>query len=157
MNREELLVSLNNAMRKSSASGVVFSNAVAERLGIHSRDLECLDLLYLEGPVTAGQLADITGLTTGAVTGLVDRLERAGYVRRIQNPKDRRSVIIEAVPESFARIGPYFASLGDAINEELSQYSEKELRFMLDFFSHVYTIMNKETVKVRKSGEEDRK
>ena len=80
--RAALLQELEEAMRRSSAQGVLFGQAVANVAGISGSDLECIDILYLEGRVTAGRLAEVTGLTTGAITGVIDRLEKAGYVRR---------------------------------------------------------------------------
>ena len=80
--RAVLLQELEHAMRRSSAQGVLYGQAVASVAGISNSDLECMDILYLEGRVTAGRLAEVTGLTTGAITGVVDRLEKAGFVRR---------------------------------------------------------------------------
>src|ERR1700744_359744 len=88
--RSATTVSLMNSMRETSALGVLFSQAVASRLGIASSDLECLDIVVLRGPVTAGELATATGLTTGAITGVIDRLEQAGFVRRTRDAADRR-------------------------------------------------------------------
>src|SRR3954447_16148383 len=102
--RAALMEQLEHAVRKSSALGVIFGQAVAERAGISSSDLECLDFLNLEGRVTAGRLAELTGLTTGAITGVVDRLERAGYVRRERDESDRRKVFITTVPANIARL-----------------------------------------------------
>src|SRR5919109_4685045 len=91
--RAALLAALEREMRRMSGQSVLFSHAVAERVGMHPTDLECLGFLADEGPLPAGRLAELTGLTTGAVTRMVDRLERAGYVRREADPRDRRRVI----------------------------------------------------------------
>src|SRR5215470_11755945 len=82
MDRVTLLAALDRQMRESSGLGVVFSQTVADRLGMASSDLECLDFIALRGVATAGELAEATGLTTGAVTGVIDRLEKAGFARR---------------------------------------------------------------------------
>ena len=95
-------------MRRSSAQGVLFGQTVANVVGISGSDLECLDFLNLEGRVTAGRLAEVTGLTTGAITGVVDRLEKAGLVRRERDPDDRRKVFIATVPENVAKIGRFY-------------------------------------------------
>src|SRR5262245_6591443 len=89
-----VLKELGIEIRRMSAQGVLLSAAVAERVGLSSSDLECLDFIVMAGgePVTAGQLAAATGLTSGAITGLVDRLERAGFVRREPDLVDRRKV-----------------------------------------------------------------
>src|SRR5690242_19990866 len=98
--RAALLQDLEEAMRRSSGQGVVFGQAVANVAGISNSVLECLDFLNLEGRVTAGRLAEVTGLTTGAITGVVDRLEKAGFVRRERDEADRRKVFIVVVPET---------------------------------------------------------
>ena len=98
--RASLLGELEEAMRRSSAQGVLYGQAVANVAGIANSDLECMDILYLEGRVTAGRLAEVTGLTTGAITGVVDRLEKAGLVRRERDETDRRKVFIAVVPET---------------------------------------------------------
>ena len=104
--REGLLTALERGMRKSSAQGVLFSQAVAARLGITSSDLECLDIICLNTRVTAGELAAATGLTTGAVTGVIDRLEQAGFARRERDPTDRRKVFVCALPAVERRNAP---------------------------------------------------
>lgn len=145
MDRMNVIDAINVEMRKGSAAGILFSQAVAELIGISSRDLECLDLLLIYGPVTAGQLAEITNLTTGAVTGLVDRLEKASYVRRVPNPNDRRSLIIEPVIENIKRdIMPHFSSLDQSVKKELLRYSDEELRFLLNFFTRSSGIIGEE-------------
>jgi DNA-binding MarR family transcriptional regulator len=102
--RAALMEELEHAVRRSSAQGVIFGQTVASRVGISSSDLECLDFLNLEGRVTAGRLAEVTGLTTGAITGVVDRLEKAGLVRRERDDHDRRKVFIATVPENVAKV-----------------------------------------------------
>src|ERR1700737_4646543 len=103
--RAALMEELEHAVRRSSAQGVIFGQTVAHRASISSSDLECLDFLNLEGRVTAGRLAEVTGLTAGAITGVVDRLEKAGLVRRERDENDRRQGYILAVPENAGKIG----------------------------------------------------
>src|SRR6266702_4555570 len=110
--RVALLGELEEAMRRSSAQGVLYGQTVANVAGIANSDLECMDILYLEGRVTAGRLAEVTGLTTGAITGVVDRLEKAGLVRRERDENDRRKVC--------------------------SAYSDEELRLLLRFANEGY-------------------
>src|SRR3954463_15776274 len=125
--RAALMQELESAMRRSSGQGVIFGQAVAERAGISSSDLECLDFLNLEGRVTAGRLAELTGLTTGAITGVVDRLERAGYVRRERDESDRRKVFIAIVPENVAKVGRFYEHLQRGMLELWETYSDAEL------------------------------
>jgi DNA-binding MarR family transcriptional regulator len=129
---------LEVAMRRSSAQGVLFGQMVANLARISGSDLECLDFLNLEGRVTAGRLAEVTGLTTGAITGVVDRLEKAGLVRRERDEADRRKVFIATVPENVARIGRFYVPMQEAMNKLWSTYSDAELRLLLRFASEGY-------------------
>ena len=134
MSRRELVAALNRAMRDASGQGVLYSQAVAERLGINSTDLECLDNVVLHGPITAGELADATGLTTGAITGVIDRLEAAGFARRERDQADRRKVLVRALPAVERRIFPLFRPMERAAMSALSDYTDKELALLLNFF-----------------------
>ena len=135
--RARLLAALNVAFRTSSAQSVMLSQAAADYLEMASSDVECFDLLSLHGPMTAGRLAELTGLTTGAITGVIDRLERAGYATRERDPNDRRRVIVRpnlarhADPAAVAAYGPVAAAM-DAL---LTRYSDDELALILDFFT----------------------
>lgn len=132
---------LEHAMRRTSGLGAIFSQAVADSAGISSSDLECLDFLNLEGRVTAGRLAEVTGLTTGAITGVVDRLEKAGFVRRERDENDRRKVFIAIVPENIARIGRLYEHMQRAILKDWEGYSDAELKLLLRFANQGYTTM----------------
>jgi DNA-binding MarR family transcriptional regulator len=136
-----LIVELEHAMRRSSAQGVIFGQTVANRAGISPSDLECLDFLNLEGRVTAGRLAEVTGLTTGAITGVVDRLEQAGLVRRERDDNDRRKVFIATVPENLARVGRFYEHLQRAMLKLWETYSDAELRLLLRFATQGYQTM----------------
>jgi DNA-binding MarR family transcriptional regulator len=125
-------------MRRSSAQGVVFGQAVANVAGISGSDLECLDFLNLEGRVTAGRLAEVTGLSTGAITGVVDRLEKAGFVRRERDAADRRKVFIVTVPENVAKIGRFYVPMQAAMHKLWSTYSDAELHLLLRFATEGY-------------------
>src|ERR1700744_4217298 len=129
--RVALMQELEHAVRRASALGVIFGQAVAGNAGLSSSDHECLDFLNLEGRVTAGRLAEVTGLTTGAITGVVDRLEKAGYVRRARDDSDRRKVFIEIVPENIARIGRFYEHLQRSMHALWSTYSDAELKLLL--------------------------
>ena len=107
--RAALMQELENVMRRASAQGAMFAKTVADRAGISSSDLECMDFLNVEGRMTAGRLAELTGLTTGAITGVVDRLEKAGFVRRERDEGDRRKVFITPVPARMAEIDNFMS------------------------------------------------
>src|SRR5712671_5069786 len=131
--RAGLMQELEQAVRRSSGLGAIFSQTVATRAGISSSDLECLDFLDLEGRVTAGRLAEVTGLTTGAITGVVDRLEKAGLVRRERDPEDRRKVFIATVPENIAKVGRFYEHMQRGMQKLWGSYSDAELRLLLEF------------------------
>jgi DNA-binding MarR family transcriptional regulator len=139
--RAALMQELEHAVRKSSALGVIFGQTVANAVGISSSDLECLDFLNIEGRVTAGRLAELTGLTTGAITGLVDRMEKAGLVRRERDEEDRRKVYIAIVPEAMGRIGSFYVPLQKAVTKNWEGYTDAELKLLLRFMTQGYDTM----------------
>lgn len=110
----------------------LLSAAIAARAGINPTDLESLDLLRRHGPMTAGRIAERTGLTTGAITGVIDRLERRGYARREADPTDRRRVVVHAEVDVAEReLGPHYASLAEAMTAIVNDYSDQELALIL--------------------------
>jgi DNA-binding MarR family transcriptional regulator len=128
------MAALEQALREVSGTGVLFSQAAAERLGLNSTDLECLGLITSE-PATAGELAQATGLTTGAITGVIDRLERAGYARREHDKADRRKVRVRALPAALQKAAPIFEPMRRASAEVLARYSDDDLALILDFLT----------------------
>ena len=134
--RAALVAAIDHAMRETSAQSVLLSQAVADRVGMNPTDLESLDILVRHGPMTAGRLAELTGLTTGAITGLVDRLERHGYATREPHPTDRRRVIVRAlVAEAERDLAAPYVVVQQAMSELLARYSDEELATILDFLS----------------------
>jgi DNA-binding MarR family transcriptional regulator len=132
---------LERALRRGSAQGAIFGQTVANTVGISGSDLECLDFLNLEGRVTAGRLAEVTGLTTGAITGVIDRLEKAGLVRRERDPADRRKVFIATVPENVAEVGRFYEHMQRGMVKLWETYSDAELRLLLGFATKGYETM----------------
>jgi len=116
-----------------SAQGTLISQALADAVGLNPIDLECLDLIRLRGRVTAGELAQHTGLTSGAVTGLIDRLERAGYVVREAHPSDRRRVYVRIKTRKAARLIAIYSPLQQAMERLCQRYSRAELELLIDF------------------------
>src|SRR5262245_44783988 len=153
--RLELLDDLQREMRQASGLGTVFSQTVAERFGLTSSDLECLDLIGLRGGiVTAGDLAQATGLTTGAVTGIIDRLEKAGFAKRERDAQDRRKVLVRLLPAADRRIAPFYSSMAQAMQELMSSYTDAELALLQDFVSRSRQIMTDaiSTLRAKPSG-----
>jgi DNA-binding MarR family transcriptional regulator len=147
--RAVLLDALFVAFRTGSAQSVMFSQAAADRMGMASSDIECFDLLALNGSMTAGRLAELTGLTTGAITGVIDRLERAGYARRERDPSDRRRVIVQPLLERAAEAAPVFGPLGTATQLLLERYSDDDLAVILDFFARANAMMHEQITRLR--------
>jgi DNA-binding MarR family transcriptional regulator len=149
--REDLLQAFRQVGRRLSNATVMFHQAVADSLGMNLTDYKVLGILADTGPVTAGRLAEITGLTTGAVTGIVDRLERAGHVRRGRDPGDRRRVIIEPVwpPAHDEAAGGIFANLMRAVADDLAGYGDPELALILDFMDRHARTLQRVTGEVR--------
>jgi DNA-binding MarR family transcriptional regulator len=133
--RAQLLRVLDETLRKVGAQSVLISDLVATRVGLNSTDLECLDLLYLAGVTTAGTLSRHTGLTTGATTVVIDRLERAGFVRRRRDTNDRRCVLVEVEPASADRITPLYSLLAARLEELNTHYTDRELGVVVDYLS----------------------
>jgi len=146
---------LDRALREVSAQTVLFSHAVADRAGISSTDLETLDILARNGSMTAGRLAELTGLTTGAITGLVDRLERYGYARREPHPTDRRSVIVRPLIENAERdLAPSYEAMAQAMTELMSRYSDADLAVVADFMTRAAAITAEQVARLRTEAKE---
>ncbi|ALO94643.1 MarR family winged helix-turn-helix transcriptional regulator [Streptomyces olivaceoviridis] len=127
--RARLYEELALESRRYLAAYVLFNQAVADHLGLHPTDVQCLSLLTAEPePLTVRQIADRTGLTTGSATRLVDRLERGGYVTRTPDRQDRRRVLVTPVPERLARVTALWDDLGQTWQTLLDDHSEDELR-----------------------------
>lgn len=136
--------------RMHSARVVMFHQAVADRLGLNTTDLKCLDLAASTATsLTAGQLAELTGLSTGAITGVIDRLEAAGFVRRQRDPKDRRRVIIESVPGREHEVAALFRSLAQGIAQLCARYSDAELALLVEFVGAANDLLHQETARMR--------
>ncbi|MEV0982057.1 MULTISPECIES: MarR family transcriptional regulator [unclassified Streptomyces] len=131
--RARLLEELSGVSRRYMASYALFNQAVADHLRLHPTDVQCLNLLTLEeGPVTTGRIAELTGLTTGSATRLVDRLEKAGYVRRERDAADRRKVLVVTVPERIAEFGRMWDRLGGGWYALFDDLDESQLGVIVD-------------------------
>src|SRR5215469_8241288 len=136
--RVEILGELARELRQFTGLGSSFFRAAAAKVGMTVTDLQVIDFLDSAGPMTAGQLADLTGLTTGAITGMINRLEEAGLVRRERDPADGRRVIVRLTPEKdkIHEINALFASLEQAWEELGSHYDDEQIAFLLEFLKH---------------------
>jgi len=148
--RKALVVAIHLAGRDLSAQSVMFYTMIAEHIGLGVSDLRAWDLLLRDGPITAGEFASLTGLTPGAVTGLINRLEQAGAVRRRVDPEDRRKVIIEVARS--LRAGPnaaYFQSFKSGIQRVFTHYTDAELIRIREFLGDMTKLLHRETVRLR--------
>ena len=145
---------LENAMRRVSSQGAMFAKTVADRAGISSADMDCIDFVNVEGRMTAGRLAELTGLTTGAITGVVDRLEKAGFVRRERDESDRRKVFIVPVAERMKmEMGRPFELVRRVMQKQCDAYSEAELKFLVRYGNESYQSMLEATTQLNNADE----
>ena len=137
-----------------STATVLFHAAIADRLGIGVTDVKCYSILRQSGPITAGELGERVGLTTGAITGVIDRLERARLVQRARDPNDRRRVVLEVLsnPEHEQALAQLYAPLGRAIGELVAGYSEAERATIGDFITKATAVLEAETTNLRRAG-----
>ena len=151
MAREELIRAIIDKYREMSTETIIFHQGVADVLGVHISDHKCLDLIYRFGAMPAGKLGELTGLTTGAVTGMIDRLEEAGYVRRTNDPKDRRRTIVEPTRNRKLerKIELIFMPLHKRMHKLLSSYSDSELAVLLDATTAFIEQIREESKKLR--------
>lgn len=150
--RAELTQAFLEAGRHLSTATVVLHQALAEQLGLSSADHKYVGMLMETGPITAGELAELTGLTTGAVTGIIDRLERAGLVERVRDPHDRRRVIVqprEPDAESQRRAMEVFGPFGGAMAAFAAEFTVEELELLVRFMQRSHDVLLQEARNVR--------
>lgn len=133
--KREFVERLAAEVRRMGAQSVLISQAVAERFQLHSSDLEVLDLIYLRGQASAGELAQATGLTSGSITALIDRLADAGYVARYPDPDDRRRVLVRIRHEAIAPIEAVYRPMQARMFELWSTYGVRELELISEFLA----------------------
>ncbi len=131
--RAELQQSMIRELRRMVANSVLFNQRTADALKINPTDLQFINLLDVDGPLTPGRLAELTMLTTGGVTVVLDRLEKAGIVRREPNPDDRRSSLVSVLPKFLRSAEGAYAGMTAASNALLAQFDDRELATVLRF------------------------
>jgi len=149
--REEL----TRELRQFNGLSASFFRAAAARSEMTVTDMQVIDILDSTGPTTAGQLAELTGLTTGAITGMINRLEEARLVRRERDPNDGRRVIVQLVPgkDEMHKVGPIFAAIGTAWDEMTARYDDAQVAFLLEFLKSSNAISRREIVRLREAPE----
>ena len=138
------------AVREYGIHLTLFRNAMSEWAGLNVTDMECLRLLFLKGIATPSELARQTGLTSGATTAMLDRLEKAGLIERRPNPEDRRGTLIVPAESSAKRAASWFESARKAQDELVSSYSESELEIIADAFERFTKLWDQEREKIQK-------
>jgi DNA-binding MarR family transcriptional regulator len=155
-NRKQLVAEVGFEIRAFQTAVDAFDEAVAGRLGINRTDLRCLDLLERHGPMTAGKLAHASGLTTGAVTRLLDRLERMGYAQRVRDSADRRRVLVELTPRARERAAELYGPVAQAGQTGLERYRAEQLTLLRDFFRGARAFHEERTNQLRAHQPADR-
>jgi DNA-binding MarR family transcriptional regulator len=132
--RQQLLEAVTDEGRRMSTRAVLLHSVVADKLGLSPSDHKCADVIHSQvEPLTAGRLAELTRLSTAAITGVLDRLERAGFVARAHDPSDRRRVVVRHTPERAPDLRPFFGPLRAAMLAFCERYSDTELEVILSF------------------------
>ncbi|MFJ7995217.1 MarR family winged helix-turn-helix transcriptional regulator [Peribacillus frigoritolerans] len=148
-----LLESLTHRLQRYGMRSVLFQQNMAQKIGVSHTDLKSAEILNETGPITAGELSKITGLSTGSVTALINRLEKSGYVKRGRDQLDGRKVMIMPIPERQKQIKSHYQSLSMATKELCSAYNEQELILINQFVEEITKIMDKENDKLMSERE----
>ncbi len=152
MKREEIIQAINDKFTEMSTETILFHQAVADAVSLYITDHQCMHFIHRYGAMPAGRLAELTGLTTGAVTGIIDRLEKAGYARRTNDPKDRRLTIVEPIRNKKLerKLEMIFIPLHEKMHKLLSSYSDSELAFLLEALTMSVELTREESKKIVK-------
>jgi len=136
--------------RELATASLFLHTLIAGKVGLNATDTRCLDILArsLPASITAGELTKATGLTTGAITGILDRLERAGFVKRTRDADDRRKVLVDLLPGEMAKLTGLYDGLGNSMDALAARYSPKELRMIEGFLSANLAILNQEIARL---------
>lgn len=146
--RRELIDQLQYLGQMSSTETALFHQMAASKCGVGITDMKTVSILVQEGPMTAGEIALRLSLTTGAVTNVIDRLERKGMARRSKDTKDRRKVIVSVIPESLTTTAAIYQSMGHAFELLLANYSAEQLEFLVEYLKASIELHQKEIAKL---------
>jgi DNA-binding MarR family transcriptional regulator len=148
--RRLLAMAFAQGMRKTGSLFQLMGQSAADRIGINATDLNCLNILSFSGNMTAGELARATGLTTASITGVIDRLEAAGFVTRERDQADRRRVVVAIVLEkALSEVASVFAPMVAEWQDLAGRYSDDELRLIVEFYDHMEQILRKHLARLR--------
>jgi DNA-binding MarR family transcriptional regulator len=133
MERDQVLAVLNQESRRTAALLGILNRAVGARLGLNPTDIDILGLLSMTGTITPKRLSGISGLGTGTITLVIDRLEKAGFVQRVPDPRDRRSVLIELLPGRQGEAAALYARVQQGGAQLLAEYDDRDLTLISDY------------------------
>ena len=133
--RARLHETVVRCLRQFIAGSVLYNQQVADRVGLRLTDMQCINVIDLMGPSTPGELSRFTGLTTGGVTVMLDRLERGGYLKREPNPRDRRSVLVHLNPTKVKKMQAFYGEINQRMAALLDETPERELRSVVNLLS----------------------
>jgi DNA-binding MarR family transcriptional regulator len=149
--KQDQVAELIELFRRNGNQDRAFDHLAAELLGVNHTDLDCLNIIERRGGVTAGELADESGLTTGAVTGVIDRLERAGYARRSPDDADRRKVLVEVTPRFYERARRIWGPMAREWQELIgTRFTAEQLDVVADFLRTSTEIGTRHTERLRR-------
>ena len=140
LDRNQLRETVIRCLREFIAGSIIYNQQVADRVGLLLTDVQCINVLELMGPSTPGELARCTGLTTGGVTVMLDRLEKGGYLKREPNPRDRRSVLVRLKPTKLKKVHALYEEINQRTAALLDQTPESELRSVVNLLSKMNAI-----------------
>lgn len=148
--RRELLAKLWDLGRKMSTQTVFLHQAIAQSVGLNATDTKCVDLILRgpEGGVTAGQLSEMTGLTTGAITHILDRLEKRKFIERVRDAGDRRKIFIRVRQQSLAPVIPKYEAIGKAFLGLAEEYGDEELQVICGYMEKATEISERELARI---------
>jgi DNA-binding MarR family transcriptional regulator len=148
--RARLAAAFGAATRRTGSLWQLMGQAAADRIGLNATDLNCLNILSFSREMTAGELARATGLTTASITGVADRLEQAGFVRRERDPNDRRRVVIRLVlDKALKEVAPVFQPMIRDWQKMATHYSDDELRLIVDFYGQMEQVIREHLIRLR--------
>jgi DNA-binding MarR family transcriptional regulator len=148
--RAELVLEFASGIRRAGSLMHLMSQAAADKIGINVTDLNCMNILSFSGQMTAGELAKATGLTTASITGVIDRLEQAGFVRRERDAVDRRRVVITLnTPRALSTIAPVFGPMMGDWQRLADQYTDDELTLIVQFYAQIQQIIRDHLARLR--------
>lgn len=133
--RAQLHETVISCLRQFIAGSILYNQQIADRVGLRLTDMQCINALDLMGPSTPGELARFTGLTTGGVTVMLDRLEKGGYLKREPNPRDRRSVLVHVNPTKVKKMQTFYGEINHRMAALLDETPERELRSVVNLLS----------------------